>query len=307
MVIINWLKTHKLVVVLSLIILFLLFISSSGILRNRTTSRSVSPPSSGIATMEEPALGGTSSLGLSLPEFSQEAPQTTTGDGERMVIKNSNISLLVKDVKDTGEKIIDHAKNIGGYMVSASYNSPNESPFATITVRVPSDKLDASLNYFRSLAIKVTSENLVGRDVTDQYVDIEARIATHQKTKAKFEQILEKATQVSEILQVQRELINIQSQIDALEGQKKSLEQNANLSKVTLYLSTDELALPYTPDKAFRPQVVFKQAVRSLLGSLRSGANALIWVGVYSVIWVPVLVIIYIVRRKKKRKPLLES
>ena len=155
--------------------------------------------------------------------------------------------------------------------------------------------------------MKVTGENLVGKDVTDQYVDIEARIATHQKTKVKFEAILEKATTVSEILQVQRELISIQSQIDALEGQKKSLEQNANLSKVTLYLSTDELALPYTPDKAFRPQVVFKQAVRSLLGSLRSGANALIWVGVYSVIWVPVLVIIYIVRRKKKRKPLLES
>jgi hypothetical protein len=305
--IVNWLKTHKLVFVLLLIIAFLLLTSLKGLFGVRTTSRSVSPPSSGMATMEEPALGGLLSTNLSLPEFSQEAPPSTTSDGERMVVKNSNLSLLVKDVKNTGDKIINHTKSIGGYMVSASYNRPNESPFATITVRVPSTKLDDSLNFFRSLAIKVTSENLVGKDVTDQYVDIEARIATHQKTKAKFEQILEKATQVSEILQVQRELINIQSQIDALEGQKKSLEQNANLSKVTLYLSTDELALPYTPDKAFRPQVVFKQAARSLLGSLRSLANALIWVGVYSVIWVPVLVIFYIVRKRKKRKPLPES
>jgi len=309
MPIVNWLKTHKLVLVLILIIAILVIRPPfSSLFRARITSQSSKLPSStGVTTMEEPAIGGLPSSGLSLPEFSQEALPSTTPDGERMVVKNSNLSLLVKDVKATGEKIIDRAKSIGGYMVSASYNRPNESPFATITVRIPEDKLDESLNFFRSLAIKVTSENLVGKDVTDQYVDIEARIATHQKTKAKFEQILEKATQVSEILQVQREIISIQSQIDSLVGQKKSLEQNANLSKVTVYLSTDELALPYTPDKAFRPQVVFKQAVRSLLGSLRSLANGLIWVGVYSIIWVPVLVILYIVRKRKKRKPLPES
>jgi len=304
--IVNWLKSHKLVFVLLLIILFLLFILSGGVLRSRTTSRSISPPSTGIGSTKTTP-GDIPSSGLNLPEFSQEAPLSTTTDSERIVVKNSNLSLLVKDVKATGEKIIDRAKSIGGYMVSASYNRPNESPFATITIRVPEDKLDESLNFFRSLAIKVTSENLVGKDVTDQYVDIEARIATLEKTKAKFEQILDKAVQVSEILQVQREIINIQSQIDSLVGQKKSLEQNANLSKVTVYLSTDELALPYTPDKAFRPQVVFKQAARSLLGSLRSLANGLIWVGVYSVIWVPIVVIFYIVRKRKKRKPLPES
>lgn len=299
--VVNWLKTHKFVVLLLLIVALLLLILSRGQLGGRTVSRSVRPPSSGVETMEAPALGGTP-LELGVPDFSQEAPSSTTTDGERMVVKNSNLSLLVTDVKETGEKIINHANSIGGYMVSASYNRPDESPFATITVRIPAEKLDASLNFFRSLAIKVASENLVGKDVTDQYVNIEARIATLEKTKAKFEQILDQATQVSEILQVQRELINIQSQIDALEGQKKSLEQNANLSKVTLYLSTDELALPYTPDKAFRPQVVFKQAVRSLLGTVRALANTLIWVGVYSVIWLPILVIFYVVRKRKQRK-----
>ena len=307
MSIVNWLKTHKLVAALSLIILILFFIVlSGGALRTRSVERSVSPPSSGMATMEEQALSGLPSTKLSLPDSSQEAPPTTT-DSERMVVKNSNLSLLVNDVKATGEKIIDRAKTIGGYMVSASYNRPNESPFATITVRVSENKLDETLNYFRSLAIKVTSENLVGKDVTDQYVDIEARIATLQKTKAKFEQILDKAVAVTEILQVQRELISIQSQIDSLVGQQKSLEQNADLSKVTLYLSTDELALPYTPDKAFRPQVVAKQAVRSLLGTMRSLANASIWIGVYSAIWVPLLVIIYIVRKRRTRKPSQES
>jgi len=298
--VVNWLKTHKLVAALSLIILFLLSILlSGGLFRGGPTLPATRQQLS--TEMTEPALGMLPSSDLSLPGISKEAPPTTI-EGERMVVKNSNLSLLVNDVKTTGEKIIYRAKGVGGYMVEAAYNRPNESPFATITVRIPENKLDEILNYFRSLAIKVTSERLVGKDVTDQYVDIEARIATLQKTKTKFEQILDKAVQVTEILQVQREIINIQSQIDSLTGQQKSLEQNANLSKVTVYLSTDELALPYTPDKAFRPQVVFKQAARSLLGTLRTLTNASIWLGVYSVVWAPLLVIIYIVRKRRTRK-----
>ena len=74
------------------------------------------------------------------------------------------------------------------------------------------------------------------------------------------------------------------------------------MSKITLYLSTDELSLPYTPDTKFRPNVVFKLAVRSLLDTLRAIAEALIWVGVYSAIWLPVVIIYLIVKRIRKSR-----
>jgi hypothetical protein len=185
-----------------------------------------------------------------------------------------------------------------------SYNRPTESPFAAITIRIPTAKLDDALNYIRSLSIKVTSENLVGTDVTDEYVDIEASLATLGKTKEKFEEILEKVITVTDILTVQRELISLQQQIDALIGQKKSIENNAKLTKITVYLSTDELALPYAPDKAFRPNVIFKLAVRSLLNTFRAGAETGIWIGVYSVIWAPIILgfIAYKKLRKKQKE-----
>jgi hypothetical protein len=167
---------------------------------------------------------------------------------------------------------------------------------------VPSAKFDEAMDFFRSLAIKVTNENLVGTDVTEEFIDIEARIATLEKTKAKFEEILEKAEKVDEILRVQREIINMQTQIDALKGRRDALEKNAELSKITVYLSTDELALPYTPDKTFRPGVVFKLSIRSLLNTLRIIGSAAIWVGVYSVVWLPALIIIYVYRRWIRRK-----
>lgn len=236
------------------------------------------------------------------PNITSKTSPSAADTSERVVIKNSNLSLLVKDVRKTGEDILTYTKNIGGFMVETSYNRPDESPFATITVRVPSKKLDATLDHFRSLAVKVTNENLFGTDVTEEYTDIKAYLDNHTKTKAKYEAILEKAVTVDEILKVQEQLINLQQQIDALKGEQQAIEQNAAFSKVTLYVSTDELALPYTPDQAFRPDVVFKYAVRSLLNTLRIGAEMLIWVGVYSVIWLPALLVFLGYRKWRKRK-----
>jgi hypothetical protein len=143
----------------------------------------------------------------------------------------------------------------------------------------------------------------MGTDVTEQYEDLDRRIETLEATRAKFEEILEKAVTVDEIIRINQEIINIDSQIDQATGQKTALSDNARLTKVTVFLSTDELALPYTPDEAFRPGVIFKKAVRSLLNAVQNGAELLIWIGVYSVIWVPVVIIIYLLRRRKKGAP----
>lgn len=217
----------------------------------------------------------------------------------RLVIQNSNLSLLVEDVRQSGEKIIDFAKSKGGFMVDSSYNRPEESAFGTITVRVPTTELDSTLSFLRTLAVKVTNENIQGTDVTEQYVDIDERLATLTKTKVKFEQIMDSATEVQDIIQVQQQLIYIQEQIDSLVGQKDALEKNASLTRVTVYLSTDELALPYTPDEKFRPNVVFKLAVRGLLTTFQGIGENAIWIAVYSVIWIPVLAVLYFVTRKR--------
>jgi hypothetical protein len=108
-----------------------------------------------------------------------------------------------------------------------------------------------------------------------------------------------KAEKIEDLLNVQRELINLQSQIDSLKGQQQYYEKNAEMAKLTIYLSTDELALPYAPSESWRPQVIFKQAVRSLVTSLRKVGTAIIWLAVYSVVWIPVGVGIYIFYRKK--------
>jgi len=243
---------------------------------------------------------GISSLSPGAPALQK---QTAAFDTQgRVVVKNSDLSLVVNDVQATEDKVVAYAKNQGGFMVNASFNRPSESPYASITVRVPVEKLDKTLSYYRSLGVKVASENLVGTDVTNQYTDIQAHLDSLKKTQAKFNDLLEKATQVQDIISIQQELENLQQQIDSWIGQQKALDENAKLTLITVYLSTDELALPYTPDTTFRPAVVFKQAVRSLLNTIRLGAEGIIWLAVYSILFIPVILIYIAYKRYRQKK-----
>lgn len=288
--IISWIKKNKLAAFLILVILWL--VGKNYWTRQKLYLRE------GISGMAD--LGVSSKINQRGIVSSEPPPAPEVK--ERLVIKESTLSLLVKKVNETQKLISQKAQELGGYFVQSNISHPQEKEAASgsITVRIPQEKLEEALDYFRSLAVKVVSENLSGWDITDEYVDIEARLATFNKTKLKFEEILAKAERVEEILQVQRELVNLQEQIDSLKGRQEYLEKNAQMSRVTVYLSTDELALPYTPAETWRPKVIFKQAVRSLIKTGRKIGTAVIWLGVYSVLWLPLL-IIYLFWRKKKK------
>lgn len=289
-----WFGKNKLIVLLSFLVLFFIFILYLVNLNSRLNNSYVSStPGVGGLPQEnfqpKPFLGERSA---GLAAVDQTANQ--------VIIQESYLSLQVKDVRGSSDKIISYAKDKDGLFVSSSFNQPEESPFATVSVRVPIANLDESLTYFRSLGVKVVSENLQGVDVTDEFGDIQSRLDLLERTKSKLESLLDQATRVEDILNIQRELDYVLEQIDSLTNQKMQMEKGASLTKITIYLSTDELALPYAPDKSFRPALIFKQAVRSLVVSARGLAGLAIWLGVYAVVWLPVLaVLIWLAKRKR--------
>jgi hypothetical protein len=216
----------------------------------------------------------------------------------RMVIQNSSLSLQVKDVATQIKNIESLAKSFGGYLVNSTLSSPESAANGSIVVRVPEAKRTEALVEFKKLAVKVVYESVNGTDVTDQYVDLEAQLDVLQKTKIKYEEILSKATQVNDLLNVQQQLTNLQQQIDSVKGQQQYFSQSAKLSLINVDLSTDDLALPYAPSNEWRPAVVFKEAVRSLVGSFRSVGNILIWAVVYSPLLVPVGLLFWYFKRR---------
>ena len=295
---VNWIKTHKLICVLMAIIIYLL--AKNSIFLPRTYLNSSSNQGNSVSSLQKmaplPYVGGGNLNDIMPP--SESAPNANIKN--RLVITNSYLSLQVSKVAVVQKQVIKKAEELGGYMVNSSIENPSDVASATVTVRIPSKQLENALQYYRSLSIKVISENLQGDDVTDQYVDFAAQLKTYEKTKAIFEQMLDKAINVQDILQIQREIINVQASIDSIKGQQDYLEKNAEMAKITLYLSTDELALPYAPTDTWRPSVIFKQAVRSLVGTVRRIGSLAIWIGVYAIIWVPILLIVLYIRRKRR-------
>ena len=280
------------------IIIYLL--AKNSIFLPRTYLNSSSNQGNSVSSLQKmaplPYVGGGNLNDIMPP--SESAPNANIKN--RLVITNSYLSLQVSKVAAVQKQVIKKAEELGGYMVNSSIENPSDVASATVTVRIPSKQLENALQYYRSLSIKVISENLQGDDVTDQYVDFAAQLKTYEKTKAIFEQMLDKAINVQDILQIQREIINVQASIDSIKGQMDYLKKNAEMAKITLYLSTDELALPYAPTDTWRPSVIFKQAVRSLVGTVRRIGSLAIWIGVYAIIWVPILLIVLYIRRKRR-------
>jgi hypothetical protein len=212
MPVISWIKRNKLsTFLLAVVLLFLL----TGFSTSNTSSRSegIGSYSSGTAMMDlaAPVAANKTRSSMMIPASgggeAEAQPQITN----RMVISESNLSLLVKDVTKTRDEIIAKAKGFGGYMVTSQTSNPGETPSATVVVRVAGDKLNTMLTDLRGMAIKVVSEELTGTDVTDQYVDVEKRIALLEKTMAKFTSILDQAKEISDITNLNQQIIYTQN------------------------------------------------------------------------------------------------
>lgn len=232
-----------------------------------------------------------------IPPGSQTPP---TDQQNRLVIHDTSMSMVVKDVASSLKAIQSKTESLGGFLIQSNLDKPEESANGSISIRVPDNKLNDALEAFRAVGLRVINEQISGQDVTDQYTDLDARLATLSKTKLKFEDILDKAVTVQDLLNVQQQIISLQSQIDSVKGQQQYLSQSAKLSKITVYLSTDEFSLPYAPSEPWRPNVVVKLAIRSLVTNLRGLGSAAIWIGVYSVVWGPILGVIYLLKKRRR-------
>ena len=229
------------------------------------------------------------------------SPAPPSDSPDRLVITTSSLSLLVKNVSVVIAQIQTAAENLGGFLINSHLSQPESAATGSISVRVPQDKVATAMDTFKEFSVKVVSQSVTGRDVTDQFQDLKARLDILNKAKAKYEQILDQATAVGDLLSVQRELTNLQSQIDSVKGQQKYLEQSAQLSQITIYLSTDELSLPYAPDQAWRPQVVFKTAVRALISNFRSLGSLIIWAAVYLPLIIPLIFLFRFINKKQQK------
>lgn len=248
--------------------------------------------------------------GFATGEF--DASQAITQDVERLIIRTGNMSIVVEDTEATMDEIAQMVTAGGGWVVSSSVSQFDETAKSGyMTVRVPAEGFDSALDAISALAVEVTHIATEGQDVTEEYVDLSARLDNLEATAARVRGFLDEARNVEEALAVNQELSRLEGEIESLKGRIQYLEQSAAFSTISIDLTPDVLAQPLEVG-GWRPQGVARDALEMLVAALQTLADVGIWLIIFVLpiallIGIPAWLIIRAVRRRRAARATEES
>lgn len=223
-------------------------------------------------------------------------------DVEQKVIKTGTLSLHMESVRDGVEAIKTNAVLWGGEVTNSNVTRYDNSYYANLTVRVPSDQFETALAGLKDMALYTDSEYTNADNITEAYMDLEARLNNLKEEEAQYLAILDKAVTVDEILQVTDYLSTVRYEIESTEGQMKYYDTNVDYSTITLTLTEDESV--EATQETWRPEGTFHEAVSDWVIFLQNIADSAIYLVIFGwpVILLAVAFVIWRRTHRKKRK-----
>ncbi len=228
-------------------------------------------------------------------DLAQSSTTSAAASADRLVVKNADLSIVVKDVNGRVKAIEDMASAMGGFVVSANtYQTTardgTQAPQAQVVIRIPQEKLDDALAQIKNDTVEVQNESQSGQDVTDQYVDLQSRLKAKQAAETKLLAIMDNATKTEDVLAVYTQLQQIESDIEVLKGQIKYTEQSAALSAITVNIIAEETVKPLEVG-GWKPQGVARDAIQSLIFYLQDFVDFMIR---FVLLGLPILITIFV-------------
>jgi hypothetical protein len=170
-------------------------------------------------------------------------------DPHRKVIRTGRIDLVVATYDDARTKLDTILKAAGGYVDSTNVQHyQGQVSNATLVLRIPQDAFGSIVPKLRELG-EIASESTAAEDVTDQYVDISARLASAKTLEKRLLELASDRTSgVEALLAVERELARVRGEIESFEGRIRQWNDQIAMSTLTLSLSTKAPAIAATPE-----------------------------------------------------------
>ncbi len=220
---------------------------------------------------------------------------------DRLIIKTITTGIVVDSVVGAIASLSDYAEKEGGFVTYSTVNEYNGLPTGQITLRLPVEKLSQAEETLRSIGV-IESFTEDGQDVTEEFIDLDARLRNLKATEMQFLAIMKNAVKIEDVLAVQRELIQVRTEIDVITGRMKYLKESAQLATITVLLSTDPAGLEViSPKDEWKPVAVIKQAAKGLITFAKGIGNVIIWIGVFAPVWIVLGLIGWFIIRRFKR------
>jgi len=207
--------------------------SDSQTLRAKNTADSEAPavrPEGGNPTMQQ--------VSLNQVDHSQSVAEAMN----RKIIRNADLALEVAAPLEAQQKVSSIAETLGGFVVTsesklrASNDAARQDVEVTLVVRVPSQQFKPAVEQILGLGSRIIQNKATGEDVTEEFIDLEARVKTQKALEEQFLEIMKRAGKVEDALEVQRQIAEVRTEIEKLEGRKRFLENRASLSTITVAL-----------------------------------------------------------------------
>jgi hypothetical protein len=245
-------------------------------------------------------------------EFDLSVANQVPAGQERLIIRTADMSIVATDTEAALTQIAAMADSSGGWVVSSNvYQSTDTSKTGYIQIRVPAEGFQSVLDAIAGMAVEVTNLSTSGQDVTEEYIDVSARLGNLEATAARLRTFLDESRNVEEALAVNVELSRVEGEIEALKGRMQYLEQSSAFSSITVNVTPDELAQPIQVG-GWEPTGVAKEAVEALVNMLQLLANAAIWFVIFAlpillVIAIPFVLLIWLIKRLRRRERVVEA
>lgn len=235
----------------------------------------------------------------------QEAPQGAdrngTGGGgsgtpqalkdDAKIVRTGSLQLQVTDIASSLARARDAIRGLGGYIGASRETNDGDKSVAQVTYRIPSARWDDALVALRAIGSKVLGEQTDAIEVTGQLIDLGARIDNLRASETALQAILEKATKISDVLEVQQRLTDVRGQIEQLSAQKAHLEDQAGYGTLTVTFGVQVVAVTAAA-KGWNAGDEVDRATATLVDVLQTLASAGIWFGI---VWLPILIVLGIV------------
>lgn len=160
--------------------------------------------------------------------------QKTSEAVKRKLIKEGRVEFETDNMNSTRKTIFEAVKKFNGYVSSdQEYKSPGRKS-NTLIIRVPADNFDSLLSDATQGIEKFESKEINVKDVTEEFLDIQARLKTKKELEQRFINLLKEAKNVTEILEIEKQIGQLRSDIESIEGRLKYLQDRVSFSTLTM-------------------------------------------------------------------------
>ncbi|WP_165822518.1 DUF4349 domain-containing protein [Paenibacillus montanisoli] len=270
------------------------------------TANSASNSSAGSeekAEMEQPADNAATTEGGS--------SVGTIPDGEesidRKIIYRANVNMEVEDYGKAQTSLRNLIHISGGYLLQFADKKTTNELGGTYTIKVPAAGFDTFIGELEKIKHKQFESSAQGTDVTEEYVDMEARLKARQVVEARLISFMEKATKTTDLLQISNQLGEVQTEIERIKGRIRYLDKNVAFSTIELrmYQVLEPVTIQEEEEQGF-----LKKVTNAMSGSTKVVFEFIQGVFIFIAGALPVLALAalvgipsYILYRNNRRKP----